>query len=252
MKKLMLTTLISFFLLSAMAVPALSQTTVGVSVGNTFTYQGSWWHNVASGGTTIPNQLVDYQFWNETDSVTRTVTDVTGTNVTFENEYEFSNGSSGTDTIVEDLTNIGWVHLCVPADMEPGDVFYYDGTYLQGDLMFDSVVMWGYEDETRETLYHESTTAAWATVIRKYWFDKETGILVKAQLDATYSGSDQESTSGTLVELVDTSLWTIPELPIGPIMLLLFVAATVSVEFYRRKKLNSYPVRQLLPSSSPF
>ena len=101
MKKVIFAMLFALFLLSAMAVPSLSQDlTVGVSLGDTFTYEGTWFHDVASGGTTIPNQLVPYQYWNETDSITRTVTDITGTMVTFENEYQFSNGTSTTDSIV--------------------------------------------------------------------------------------------------------------------------------------------------------
>ncbi|MGD9130923.1 MAG: hypothetical protein PVH73_05040 [Candidatus Bathyarchaeota archaeon] len=239
MKKAILAMLFALFLLSAMTVPSLSQDlTVGVSVGDTFTYEGDWFHDVTSGGTTIPNQLVAYQFWNETDSVTRTVIDVADTMVTFENEFHFSNGSSATNTTVEDVANPGWVHLCVGANMEPGDTFYYDETYLVDYLTFNSTVMWGYETDSRETLYHQSTTAAWATVVRQYWFDKETGILVKAQLDAGYDLEDQNSTTGTLVELVDTSIWVIPEFPTGTAMLLVFVAVTVCVNIYRRKKLK--------------
>jgi hypothetical protein len=239
MKKAILAMLFALFLLSAMTVPSLSQDlTAGVSVGDTFTYEGTWFHNVISGGTTVPNQLVDYQFWSETDSVTRTVIDVTGTMVTFENEYHFSNGTSSTDTVVEDVTSPGWVHLCVGANMEPGDTFYYDETYLVDYLSFNSTVMIDYETDSRETLYHQSTTAAWATVIRQYWFDKETGILVKAQLDAEYNFEDQNSTSGTLVELVGSSVWVIPEFSIGTVMLAVFVAVTACVGIYRRKGLK--------------
>jgi len=179
MKKAILAILFALFLLSAMAVPSLAQDlTVGVSLGDSFTYEGTWFHDVVSGGTTVPNQLVSYQYWNETDSITRTVADITGTMVTFENEYQFSNGTSATDSIVEDITNIGWVHLCVGANMEPGDTFYYDETYLGDYLAFNSTVMIDYGGAAgeRETLYHQSTTYAWATVIRQYWFDKETGI----------------------------------------------------------------------------
>ncbi len=241
MKKAILAMLFALFLLSAMAVPSLAQDlTVGVSVGDSFTYEGTWFHDVVSGGTTIPNQLVAYQFWNETDSVTRTVIDVTGTDVTFENEFHFSNGTSATNTTVEDVANPGWVHLCVGANMEPGDTFYYDETYLVDYLTFNSTVMIDYGGATgeRETLYHQSTTYAWATVIRQYWFDKETGILVRAQLDAGYNLEDQNSTSGTFVELVDSSVWVIPEFPTGTVMLVVFAAVTVSIAIYRRKKLK--------------
>jgi hypothetical protein len=241
MKKAILAMLFALLLLSAMAVPSLSQDlTVGVSVGDSFTYEGTWFHDVISGGTTVPNQLVAYQFWNETDSVTRTVIDVTDTMVTFENEFHFSNGTSATNTTVEDVANPAWVMLCVGANMEQGDSFYYDETYLVDYLIFNSTVMIDYGDAAgeRETLYHQSTTYAWATVIRQYWFDKETGILVRAQLDAGYNLEDQNSTSGTFVELVDTSLWVIPEFPTGTAMLAVFAAVTVSIAVYRRKRLK--------------
>ena len=124
--------------------------------------------------------------------------------------------------------------------MEPGDTFYYDETYLVDYLTFNSTVMIDYGDVAgqRETLYHQSTTSAWATVIRQYWFDKETGILVRARLDAGYNLEDQNSTTGTLVELVDASVWVIPEFPTGTVMLVVFVAVTVCVDIYRRKKLK--------------
>lgn len=239
MKKILLAMLFSVFLLSAMAVPAQSQTTVGVSVGDSFTYIGDYFHDADVGGSTIPNQLLPYVFWNATDSITRTVTDVTGTVITWETEYQFSNGSTATETGTEDITNPA-DYTCIPANLEVGDVFYYDGTYAQADLTITEERTIDYGETSRPANYHFTTTGAWATVGRQYWFDKETGILVKAVLDATYAGAEQNSTSGGSFELIESSVWVVPEFPTGTVMLLVFVAVTVCVEIYRRKRLKRH------------
>jgi hypothetical protein len=76
----------------------------------------------------------------------------------------------------------------------------------------------------------------------KLFWDKETGVLVEYEKisNATMGGAGELWYFCIIKnELVDTNLWTvIPEFPTSTVMLLMFVAVTVCVDIYRRKKLK--------------
>jgi hypothetical protein len=102
-------------------------------------------------------------------------------------------------------------------------------------------VMRGYESGPKET-----NVMIWdwnffeAVYHYEYLFDKETGIKVYFQS----SGTDAFDTSGNpfsyncTLELIETNRegWTvIPEFPTGTVMLLIFVAVTVSISILRKR-----------------
>lgn len=231
-KKIVLLTLFSVFLLSAMTVPSLSQVTVGVSVGDTFTWVGTYTHETNDPSQMVPGQVSPYAFWNETDSMNATVTEISGTNVTFEKVWYYSNGTDVTETEVQNITNTPVGYLCIGADLEAGDDFTQYDSYSYGPLQINKTETFEYGDLTRDTNYHISITGLWAVVTRQYWFDKETGICVRAQLTAVLEGI---STTEYILELTATNLWVVPEFPTGTVMLFVFVAVIVPIALYRRK-----------------
>lgn len=126
MKKSVLAALLSLFILSAVVAPSLSQQVIpGVAAGDWFMYMGFFSHNTTSPSLEIPERMVPYTFWIETDSITYTVIVVTGPTVTFEATWEFKNGTTVVKTAVENVAN-PVNYLCIGAGMEPDDEFLAD------------------------------------------------------------------------------------------------------------------------------
>jgi hypothetical protein len=249
LKKILLAVLFSVFLLSAMTVPALSQDDwdVGVSVGDTFRYEGTL--HLWEGDASFPPMGLEYlQLYNESAWVEWAVTDIAGLNVTFGITTQWKNGTVTNSTTIEDMTSSFNIHiiganLTEGADLRPETTFVgqpMPARYLNASIMRE------YNSGLRETnvmiydwnlfgnVYHLET-----------FFDKETGMHVYFQTSLT----DAQAMSGgtfscnATFELIETNVesWTvIPEFPTGTAMLLTFVAVTVCIDIYRRKRLKRH------------
>lgn len=90
---------------SVMVVPSLSQTTVGVAVGDHFQWVGTYSHVTDNPAGMVPAQVSLYAFWNETEYVNRTVTSISGTDVTFDATWHFTNGTADKTETLNWLTN---------------------------------------------------------------------------------------------------------------------------------------------------
>ena len=244
MKKILFALLFSVFLFSATAFPALSQEmTVGVSVDDYFTYEGGIIEfSTSNDSLPVPaNMFMGFiSYFNDTDYETRTVTAVTGTtNITFAISTMYSNGTEDNSEVEEDITASYW-YRAIGANMEEGDEIRPAG--WTAAVTLNETIMWGFGEETREvnTLVSETDWSTWFGVISTttYYWDKETGILVKQTVEADYDWTDGTQHMVTEMYLVDTNLWVIPEFPTSSVMLLVFVAATVCIDLYRRKKIR--------------
>jgi len=253
MKKTMFALLFSIFMLSVLTVPSLSQdVTVGVSVGDLFTYETRILDWIAEPGVPFPpDQYVEWLYtYNETEWQKYTVTDITGSNVTFDVLSHWKNGTETTSELEIDITSseVGGAepYTVVPANLEAGDQVR-DELLLFGFLNYpprilNETVMWGYETETRETNvldYDHPTMYLEDSIHSTQFWDKETGVLVKHNMVMNNTSSlGQKYFVIYEIELVEANLWVIPEFPTGTVMLLVFVAVTVSIAVYRRKKLK--------------
>lgn len=252
MKKAVLTIIFSLFLLSTMAAPALSQTvTIGVEVGDWFRYEGTLEYYEADAGVPFPpNEYATVtQTYNESYWQNYTVIDITGDNVTFEVETYWKNESRTFEELNENITE-GFAMQVIPAGLEEGDELRpeYDWTELFGfswiwpPRILNESMMWTYETETRETnvldwAHPQIFPGSTDFTTQSYWWDKETGVLVRYRVESL--SSFQNYVHYVCVnQLVETNLWEIPEFPTGTIMILMFVAVTVSIDIYRRKKLK--------------
>ena len=250
MKKILPAMLLSVFLLSAMIVPILSQDefTVGVSVGDWFLYEGTIVEYEADEGVPFPPSIyvTFLEKINESDWERLTVTDVFQTTITYESVTHYKDGTEETQTFNEDITSwplVGPITvMAIGANLTVGDEALPPLMLLDWPaLTIKETIDMEYEDMTRETNYCEwNTTEAGVNTFQLY-FDKATGILVKYMNNIT-SGVVQEGnvTWESVYELVDSSVWVIPEFPTGTVMLLIFVAVTVCVEVYRRKRLKGH------------
>jgi len=243
MKKKILIVLLSVFLVSAMIVPALSQLdmTVGVSVGDHFTFQSVINDYTTTNASYVPGQFDSpFMALNQSEYVTYTVLDVVDKNITFQVMTQWLNG---TETTVEqeEAIDTSYSYLAIGANMEAGDVIR-EASFMSGERTINETITMEWGDVTREVNVHDTTWdwSSWFGIIsqRVYYWDKETGMLLKEVIITDYDGENGVVHLEQTVEITDTNLWVIPEFPTGTVMLLVFIAITVSIGLYRRKTLK--------------
>jgi hypothetical protein len=235
----LLAILLLLFLLSAMTVPSLSETewTVGVQVGDWFKYEGTlveYWSD--EGVPFPPNQFTPYLVtFNESDWFRRTVTNVSGTTITWEIVTHWKNGTETTDTLVDDIANSMGGHYAIGANMEVDD--QVRAPYLGFDAcIIDETVDWEYENMTRETNHAWKNGTSGGARLQWYW-DKATGVQVKFIDNSSAITAQGNAYWLAMSELVDSSVWIIPESHTWTIMLLVLTASTAATVLYRRRKL---------------
>jgi hypothetical protein len=242
MKKIILTMLFAVFLLCSFTVPSFSQMTVGVSVDDTFRYEGVVTDFTTSDPSLEISMWMSFNlYFNETDYENRTVTDVTGTNITFAIATQYSNGTLDESELVENITSSYW-YRAIGAGMEAGDEIRAASGF-SGAITINETIMVDYggtegERETNVVYVNSDWTFAGVTKTTTYYWDKDTGILVKQVENAYYSGTDGDMHLVLEIQMTNTNVWVIPEFPTGTVMLLTFAAVAVSVEIIRRKKLK--------------
>ena len=249
MKKTMFALLFSIFMLSALPVPSLSQdATVGVSVGDWFRYEPKILDWIVEPGVPFPpDEYTEFLYtYNVTDWEKYTITDIDGSIVTFEVLSHLSDGTETTAQLSIDITSDQSYFYVIEANLESGDqlrdefylfdFLYYPPRYLNDSISID------YETGTREANvldYEHPTVNMEDSIHSTMLWDKETGVLVKYNtvMNNTSSLGDKYFVIYE-IELVEANLWVIPEFPTGTVMLVVFVAVTVSIAIYRRKKLK--------------
>ena len=248
-KEITLAMLLSVFMLSVLAVPSLSQdVTVGVSVGDWFMYETTILDWIVDPGVPFPpDQYTEFLYtYNETDWQKYTITDIDGTTVTFEVVTHWKNGTETTSELTIDITSDQTNFWVIEANLESGDqlrdeFYLFDFLYFPPRYLNDSTPV-DYETETREANvldYEQPVVNMEDSIHSTMLWDKESGVLVRY-----YNVMNNTSSLGDKyfvifeIELVDANLWVIPEFPTGTVMLFVFIAVTVSIAIYRRKKLK--------------
>ena len=254
MKKTILIVLLSAFLVSAMAVPALAQDLeVGVQVGDWFKYETKvtqWESEMEFLPPDFfgPLTLAD----NQTNYILYTVTDITpvagGNNVTFTVTYNWKNGSVTEGTYVETVSTANQQIFMIGANMEEGDMvsdtfdflgmgfFDYPPRYLNASIDRE------YLDETRDTNVCEYYIEIFGTpyTYTNMW-DKATGMRAYYENhgDVPESMWSQAYTYTVVWQLVDSSVegLVIPDLT-GPVMVLTLIAVTIPIVLHKRKTLK--------------
>jgi hypothetical protein len=250
MKKKILMVLLSGFLLSAMTIPALSQYDwdIGVEVGDTFKYVGTL-HLWESEEVEFPPMYLEYlQTYNESDWLEYTVIDIDAENVTFDITTHWKNGTEIVATMTDNMTS-SMSMMVIGANLTEGTevrAAWTDPTWgIEYEArILDAPVMREYFSGPKETNVLIYDQDIFGNIFHyEYLFDKETGIQVYYQnsgIDVLNQDWNEYSYNVTL-ELIETNVedWTvIPEFPTGTVMMLVFIAISVSIDLYRRKKLK--------------
>lgn len=237
--------IVSVFVLSAMIVPALSQYDwdVGIEVGDTFKYKGTLvlWEG---DGSFPPTSSLEYlQTYNESDWLEYKVTDVEELIVTFEVTTHWKNGTETVSTLEENMTSTTPLTV-IGANLTEGTEIRPENTFFGQPMparCLNASIMREYESGPKETNVMIWDWNFFDVVYHyEYLFDKETGIRVYFQSSATdaFDMSENIFSYNATLELIETNMegWTvIPEFPTDTVMLLIFVAVTVSICILQKK-----------------
>jgi hypothetical protein len=200
----------------AMVGQILGQTgTVGVNANDEFTYTiGDFWSSSNSSATAPADLLTT----NDTQWYNVTVSEISASNVTTIDNWQYINGTDNTAVVVQDV-NSGTSYLMngliniVGANLVPGDRLYPTGNDTR---IINQTVSFNYGSSKRDTNAVVTTYPTLDSLnnvvgyeISAFYFDKATGVLA-ARSDFTV---DAEENVTILILLEDTNLWTITQLP---------------------------------------
>jgi hypothetical protein len=246
--KLILSTFISAFLLSAMVVTAAAaqERTVGVAEGDWFTYEiyANW--NSTDPDTPFPP--LDYGDWetiNGTEWVKMTIMGVSSTNVSFQYVNHYKNGTEETGNGYIDVDSgdeVNGTFTLISANLGVNDSIYASGEY--STYMINETATRTYPDGVRNTNHINMTYEFSWTInelhyrlyqsINLYW-DKETGILAEDSFEITNQTGPYLTTWAVTSRITDSSAGVIPEFPAGSSMLAIAVIVTVIAISIKRR-----------------
>ncbi|MFB3890338.1 MAG: hypothetical protein ACE14S_12695 [Candidatus Bathyarchaeia archaeon] len=210
------------FLLSCSTITgtAHAQTSVGVAPEDVFTYEFSAYFVSDNPDAVVPQQLVED---NKTEWVRFVITEVVNSTVYYGVLQHLTNGTEITSQSEEDVaTGVGGFPI-IRANVSANEVLY--------ESMSTSFV-----NETLTRTYEGGTR----TVLRVIWndtdyidayFDRETGMPVELHVRFI---ATEDGYAEYVYQLIDSSVWAIPEFPSALALPLLAAAIAVAALFYRR------------------
>jgi len=217
MNKKTLSVIILFTLCFAIIAQVSAQTpqvTIGVSEGNTFKYQATYYWNSTNLNDTVPIGLVEQ---NTTEYLQATIKLVTGNTVTLTELQHFQNG---TEVSREELTSVGTANqlsvLLYAANLNKGDDLLPIASLPYYKV--NDTVSRDYPGGARETNFVENGLSAvdvdgdetvdYAYIFSTRYFDKQTGILVEGHFEYG-SATNPGETYAYEYKLTESNVWTV-------------------------------------------
>ena len=231
----------SMFLLFALVMAASGQTrTVGVSMGDTFTYSYVVNWNSNDPSATVPSNLVSI---NETQWEKVSITAVSGTNITGTLTAHYKNG---TETTIDGWVNVdtgdgeNMTALFISAGLVPGDSIYTGSDY--STYLINETVSRTYPGGMRDTDHINTTAESSSSIIgnlsittNMYW-DKSTGFLVDLSIEESNQTGTYLTTWLEALQIIGSSVWPVPEFSSWPLALLTLITVTSAVTLMSRRK----------------
>ena len=251
-KKIVLLTLVSVFLLSAMVVTSIvaQPRTVGVTEGDWFKYgdiEVSWSSNDPN-ATFPPPYWEMLEGWNETEWMLLSIVDVSGTNVTGQMVTHYENGTEETSGayVNIDTGDGNMTYMAISANLNANDTVYTSGEF--SSYKINETIVRTYPDSVRET-NHINMTGEYSWTINEteyryydsmnFYWDRESGIFVEDYFEGINQTGDYLTTWSALSRITDSNVWVIPEFPTWTSILLVFVTLTVAMAIYKRRLLKT-------------
>jgi hypothetical protein len=257
-QKVVLLHFVLTFLLSAMIVTtaAAQERTAGVTEGDWFTYEVD-----ACWNSNDPNAIyppVDYENWeitNQTEWAKMEITSVSGTNVSVQYLTHFENGTEDIgdgyiDVATGDESNAALT--IIAANLDANDNLYTSGDYSMWTI--NDTITRTYQDGVRNTnhinmtfefSWTENETEYYITQFVNLYWDKETGILVEDSFEYYNQTGEYLTTWSAGSRITDSSVWVIPEFPVGSSMLVIAVIVTVTIISIEHRLTKKQPANNI-------
>jgi hypothetical protein len=182
----------------------------GVSVGDTFTFDVTFFWNSSDPNAVVPQTFLET---NQTESFRVTITDINGSMVTTRDTWVFKNGTESTSTGLVDVesgTSSGGFWAVVAANLGKGDLLHPAGT---NGITVNETIMREYPSGARETNHftinyqdHDETYGYYSAEC-DYYFDKATGMLVELYDKSTFLSANMQS--AILWKLKESNVWVV-------------------------------------------
>jgi len=206
--------------------------TVGISVGNTFTYSVtvSWSSNDPS--ATPPSGLVEL---NKTQWLKVAVVAISGTNITGQLTSQYKNGT--------EMTSGGWIDVDTGASVNL-TTWFVSANLGRGDLMYtlspynttaiNETISRAYSSGVRDTNHVDLTSTSTSSlgnlsVATNLYWDKSTGAVVEFSTGESNQTGTYTITWLEGLQISDSSVWTVPEFPLWTTPLIIFSALAVII-----------------------
>ena len=248
MKKYFLLVFMTSLLVVASVVASPTRT-VGVDVGDWFTYEDvsvTWSSNDPSASKVWYG--MDLEMYNQTEWVSVEITGVSGTNVTVQSIQHFKNGTeeiSGGWVDVDTGDGVNATTMLISADLNENDAMYTAGDY--STWFINETIMREYPgpDSSRAT-NHINMTYAYNYTIPPYiyvdyfysmnfYWDKATGILVENSFEIMNQTGEYLTSWSLSFKITGSNVWVVPEFSNLVVWLAVIGTATVVLVFGRRR-----------------
>jgi hypothetical protein len=204
---LMVSSLLGFAFAQAQALP-------GVAVGDTFTYE-----NTVTWTSKNPLDFPPAYLANQNGTTLQVaVLSVTGSTVQLQKTLTWRNGTSQTDTELDEVNSgITGTVLLYAANLTAGNLLFPGSTELPYTI--NETAIRAYAESYRETnhISANNTGAEGSTVaysLMDLYFDRQTGMCVEYYLTTVYTDSPNQAYTQHL-QLKGTSLWKVSNEPIS-------------------------------------
>jgi hypothetical protein len=230
--------MVSVFLLSAIVVTAVvaQPRVAGVSAGDWFKYgdiTGSWNSN-------DPNAVFPMLELNHTEWMRISVEDVSGTNITIQYTWLFTNGTEKIESgyIDVDTGEGNMTFMAISANLNTNDTIYSSPSYSTQKI--NETIVRTYPDGVRDTNHMNMTieynvTGFYQYLSMNWYWDRVSGIFVEMSQEATSQSGNYTTTYSVQFKIVESSVWVVPEFPLVLILPLFMTATLLAVIVYRSK-----------------
>jgi hypothetical protein len=257
-KRIVLLTLVSVFLLSAMVMTSAvaQERIVGVTVGGWFKYSDitvSWSSNDPWYPTFPPVGREYLKEMNETEWILMSIQNISwGKWVFLEIVKHFKDGTEKTENGSVDIeTGTGIMNYrIISADLNANDTIYTGSPFSNWKI--DETIVRTYPDGERETNHlnmtrkteiirhmDDSTINGTLYEFINYYWDKATGILVEQSYEEIEQVGEYQTTLSMTYRITESNVWTVPEFPTWTSMLLILIVLTVAIATYKWRLLKT-------------
>jgi hypothetical protein len=182
----------------------------GVSVGDTFTFDVTFFWNSSDPNAVIPPEFLET---NQTESFRVTITDINGSTLTMLDTWVFKNGTESNSTGLINLesgNSSGGFWAVVAANLGKNDLLHPAGT---DGITVNETTTREYPSGARETNYFKLNyqgnyeTYGHYTEEGDYYFDRATGMLVELYDKSTFFSANMQG--AVLWKIKASNVWVV-------------------------------------------